>query len=64
MWRGLIASEKKAYEEEYAKKLAEYQEAKEAYNAENPLDLVALAKPQKTMKTNPGGTDALCAAGA
>ena len=63
MWRGLIASEKKAYEEEYAKKLAEYQEAKEAYNAENPLDLVALAKPQKTMKTNPG-TDALCAAGA
>ncbi len=54
MWRSLIASEKKAYEEEYAKKLAEYQEAKEAYNAENPFDLVALAKPQKTMKTNPG----------
>ena len=57
MWRGLTASEKKPYEacspfsqrnmgalrqEEYQKKLSEYQEAKEAY-----VDLVELARPNK-----------------
>ena len=35
MWRGLLASEKKPYEEDYAKKLTEYREAKEAYDAEH-----------------------------
>ena len=52
MWRGLLASEKKPYEEDYAKKLTEYREAKEAYDAEHEglLDLIALAKPSKTLK--------------
>eukprot|EP00438_Fugacium_kawagutii_P031860 Skav224113 [mRNA] locus=scaffold2427:136944:137573:- [translate_table: standard] len=53
MWRGLKASEKKPYEEEYVAKLAEYREAKEAYDAEHEglLDLVALAKPCKIPKS-------------
>ena len=52
MWRGLTASEKKRYDEEYAKKLADYREAKDAYDAEHEglLDLVALAKPSKSVK--------------
>ena len=49
MWRNLSASEKKPFEEEYQKKLAEYQEAKEAYDAarEGTIDLVEMARPSK-----------------
>lgn len=49
MWRGLTASEKKPYEEEFLKRLAEYQEAKEAYDAakQGTIDLLELAMPSK-----------------